>query len=194
MVEGRESKDQVREFHLNVMKKEKRVTFDGRSAKVIPTAQHQVERTKDELKSMWYSRKELMESCSEAREIVKKILSVNGNMEAIDHSQVCVVGLEKFHGKKEREKHRKLLISSVLIRQEINRGLGLEQDNDCLRDLSQVISSSFKEFALWQAAMHKFHAYGHPNEIEVPSSERHSRVNSQSKKQKLERVSSSFKI
>ena len=99
-----------------------------------------------------------MNSCLEAKKIVQIIDSVNGNFGAIDHSRVCVVGLEKFHGKKEREKYRKLLIKSVLIRQEMNRGLG-RSDENCLCEISEMISSSFKEFALWQAAMHKFHAH-----------------------------------
>ena len=98
-----------------------------------------------------------MNSCLEAKKIVRIINEVNGDYGAIDHSKVCVVGLEKFHGKKEREKYRKLLIQSVLIRQEMNRGSG-RQDDDCLSEISAMISSSFKEFALWQAAMHKFHA------------------------------------
>mmetsp|Transcript_104007 Transcript_104007/g.155760 ORF Transcript_104007/g.155760 Transcript_104007/m.155760 type:complete len:214 (-) Transcript_104007:27-668(-) len=115
-------------------------------------------RTKEELKQLWYSREELVKSCTEAKGIIKIITAVNGDWKAIDHSQVCVVGLEKFHGKKERDKYRKLLVKSVLIRQEMNRGLGLENDARSLCEISEMISSSFKEFALWQAAMHRFHA------------------------------------
>lgn len=111
-----------------------------------------------------------MESCSEAKRIVGIINSVDGDMDAIDHTQVCVVGLEKFHGKKERDNYRKLLIRSILIRQEMNRGLGLVHDTDCFREISQMISASFKEIALWQAAMHKFHAYGTPSTKSQPKS------------------------
>lgn len=118
-------------------------------------------RSKEELKQLWYSREELMDSFNEAKQIVKLIHLVGGKLEAIDHSRHCVVGLEKYHGKKEREKYRKMLIRSVLIRQEMNRGLGLgTAENGCLSEISQMMSSSFKEFALWQAAMHEFHAYG----------------------------------
>jgi hypothetical protein len=135
-----------------------RVSFDDLGDKIIPNAIHHVERTKDQLKASWYSREQLMESCIEAKKIVRIINSVDGDFEAIDHSRICIVGLEKFHGKKEREINRKLLIKSVLIRQEMNRGLGLAQDVNCLCEISEMISTSFKEFALWQAAMHKFHA------------------------------------
>jgi hypothetical protein len=167
------------------MRKDKRATFDPLGDKIIPRAKHQIERTKDQLKSSWYSREDLMESCVEARKIVTMINSVNGDMDAIDHSRVCVVGLEKFHSKKEREKYRKLLIRSVLIRQEMNRGLGLRYDVNCLSEISQLISSSFKEFALWQAAMHKFHAYGPLSEPEVSTNELSSPDHAQAKRQKL---------
>lgn len=142
------------------MKKSKKVRVDQLPPKEIPTIKdleaHTL--TRAERKELWYSREELMSSCLEAKKIVQIIDSVNGNFGAIDHSRVCVVGLEKFHGKKEREKYRKLLIKSVLIRQEMNRGLG-RSDENCLCEISEMISSSFKEFALWQAAMHKFHAH-----------------------------------
>lgn len=139
-------------------RKSRGVSFDSSGVIIIPPGEPQTMRFKDELRSSWYTREELMESCYEAKKIVKIINAVNGNFHAIDHSQICIVGLEKFHGKKEREKYRKLLIRSVLIRQEMNRGLGIGQDTNCLCEISEMISSSFKEFALWQAAMHKFHA------------------------------------
>lgn len=137
------------------------VSFATSGGTVIPNSQFYDDRRKDELKPLWYSREELMDSCNEAKEIVKLIHLVGGKLEEIDHSRHCVVGLEKYHGKKEREKYRKLLIRSVLIRQEMNRGLGLgTEENQCLSDISQMMSSAFKDFALWQAAMHQFHAYG----------------------------------
>jgi hypothetical protein len=159
----------------------KRVSFDPNGETTIPKAESHCDRTKEQLKSSWYSREELMESTTEAKKIVKIIDSVNGNMEAIDHSRVCVVGLEKFHGKREREKYRRLLIKSVLIRQEMNRGLGLQHDSNCLCEISEMISSSFKEFAIWQAAMHKFHAYESPTSsraatIESPSPAKRQRL------------------
>lgn len=144
------------------MKRKQTVSFESDSSTVeIPASAHNVALSRDELRGLWYSREELTNSCLEAKTIVKIINSVNGDYGAIDHSKVCVVGLEKFHGKKEREKYRKLLIKSVLIRQEMNRGMG-KHDADCLCEISAMISSSFKEFALWQAAMHKFHANSPP--------------------------------
>lgn len=168
------------------MRKVKKVTFDSLEMTTIPRFAHQIERTKDQLKSSWYSREDLMELCAEAKSIVNMIVSVNGDMDAIDHSRVCVVGLEKFQGEKERERYRKLLIRSVLIRQEMIRGLGLGQDANCLRDISQMISASFKEFALWQAAMHKFHAYGSESELGVSMKEpRNIPDHAQNKRQKV---------
>mmetsp|Transcript_18763 Transcript_18763/g.30243 ORF Transcript_18763/g.30243 Transcript_18763/m.30243 type:complete len:243 (+) Transcript_18763:408-1136(+) len=136
------------------------VSFDPSQDKVIPDSSFYQQREKEELKRLWYTREELMESCNEAKQIVKMIQLVGGKLEAIDHSRHCVVGLEKYHEKKEREKYRKMLIKSVLIRQEMNRGLGLGSENGCLSEISQMMSASFKDFALWQAAMHEFHAYG----------------------------------
>jgi hypothetical protein len=146
-------------------KSTKKVTFEtiepNRSHEGIRTKGelHEGIRTKEELTPLWYSREELVKSCIEAKSIVQIISAVNGDLKAIDHSQVCIVGLEKFHGKKERDKYRKLLVKSVLIRQEMNRGLGIENDVRSLCEISEMISASFKEFALWQAAMHRFHAY-----------------------------------
>ncbi|KAG7355855.1 hypothetical protein IV203_000541 [Nitzschia inconspicua] len=137
------------------------VSFAPMGDKIIPNNNFYANRTKEELKELWYSREELMHSCYEAKKIVKLIHLVGGKLEEIDHSRHCVVGLEKYHGKKERERYRKMLIRSVLIRQEMNRGLGLgASENGCLSEISQMMSASFKDFALWQAAMHEFHAYG----------------------------------
>jgi hypothetical protein len=137
------------------------VSFSTSGDTYIPNNDFYKNRKKDEVKMLWYSREELMDSCNEAKNIVQLIHLVGGKLEAIDHSRHCVVGLEKYHGKKEREKYRKILIRSVLIRQEMNRGLGLgASENGCLSEISQMMSASFKEFALWQAAMHEFHAYG----------------------------------
>ena len=136
----------------------KRVSFDSEPT-IIPVKKRDRERSEDEIKTSWYSREDLTQSCCEANKIVAIINSVNGNMQAIDHSQICVVGLEKFHGKNEKEKYRKLLVRSVLIRQEMNRLLGVKPDGNCLSQISEMLSLSFKEFALWQAAMHSFHAY-----------------------------------
>jgi hypothetical protein len=148
------------------MTRKQTVSF-GSGPIAIPPAEaeaetHHVSLSGEERRELWYSREELTNSCLEAKQIVNIINSVNGDYGAIDHSKVCVVGLEKFHGKKEREKYRKLLVKSVLIRQEMNRGAG-RQDADCLCEISAMISNSFKEFALWQAAMHKFHANSSPD-------------------------------
>jgi hypothetical protein len=163
----------------------KKVRFDH----TLKNMERNVEsiRTKEELKPLWYSREELVIACTEAKAIIKIISAVNGDWKAIDHSQVCVVGLEKFHGKKERDKYRKLLVKSVLIRQEMNRGLGIENDARSLCEISEIISSSFKEFALWQAAMHRFHAC-ELSGGEVPSEQSQvseSQPHHQAKRQKL---------
>lgn len=167
------------------MRPKRRISFDPLEDKVIPKCSLLSERTRDQLKAFWYSREELMDSCVEAKKIIKIILSVDGKMEAIDHSQFCVVGLEKFHGKKEREKYRKLLIKSVLIRQEMSRRLGLGHDANCLAEISSEISATFKEFALWQAAMHRFHAYGAPPLATRPSNDRQSPDHGPAKRQRL---------
>lgn len=151
----------VETVHGNRHMKSTKVSFSPSKGTLIPNSTFYEQRRKDELKTLWYSREELMDSCNEAKDIVRLIHTVGGKFEEIDHSQHCVVGLEKYHGKKERETYRKLLIRSVLIRQEMNRGLGLGTDeNECLSEISQMMSSSFKDFALWQAAMHEFQAHG----------------------------------
>ena len=165
------------------MKRKATVSFDAATTVTIPADEQQSKLSSEERKRLWYSREELTNSCLEAKRIVQIINSVDGDYNAIDHSKVCVVGLEKWHGKKEREKYRKLLIKAVLIRQEMNRGLG-RQDADCLCEISAMISSSFKEFALWQAAMHKFHA----NSSDLPAESQRRLESDQTplKRQKIE--------
>lgn len=165
------------------MKRKATVRFDAASTIAIPADEQQSQLSCEDRKRLWYSREELTNSCMEAKRIVQIINSVDGDYNAIDHSEVCVVGLEKWHGKKEREKYRKLLIKAVLIRQEMNRGLG-RQDADCLCEISAMISSSFKEFALWQAAMHKFHA--NSSDFPPPSQRERESCQGPSKRQKRE--------
>jgi len=142
------------------MNSRKNVMFRGEADIVIARREDEELWTTEFVKSLWYSREELMNSCQEAKAIVGIINSVNGNFDAIDHSKICIVGLEKYHDKKAKDKNRKMLIKSVLIRQELNRFYGLPNDINCLCEISELLSSSFKEYALWQAAMHAFHAHG----------------------------------
>ncbi|CAJ1903551.1 unnamed protein product [Cylindrotheca closterium] len=135
----------------------KRVSFEA-DATAIP---HCCGRSNEDIKTCWYSKRELAIGCREAKQTIALIQSVNGNWNSIDHSRICIIGLEKFHGKKERDANKKLLIKSVLIRQEMNKNLGLIQEKtNGLKEISTMISASFKEYARWQAAMHMVHAYG----------------------------------
>jgi hypothetical protein len=170
----------------------KRKVFFETNTKAMPNPNYHIERSPEDIKASWYSREELMESCCEAKRIVGIINSVDGDMDAIDHTQVCVVGLEKFHGKKEKDDYRKLLVRSILIRQEMNRGLGLVHDPDGFREISQMISASFKEIALWQAAMHKFHAYGTPSTKSQPKPHRAAKDLAQFGSNKRQRLSNGF--
>jgi hypothetical protein len=173
--------------------KKRKVCFET-NAKAMPNLNYHQERSLEDIKTSWYSREELMESCSEAKRIVGIINSVDGDMDAIDHTQVCVIGLEKFHGKKERDNYRKLLIRSIMIRQEMNRGLGLGHNPDCFREISQMISASFKEIALWQASMHKFHAYGTPSTKSQPKSHGATKDLAQFGSNKRQRLNNGFQI
>eukprot|EP00980_Cylindrotheca_fusiformis_P031713 scaffold26843_cov255-Cylindrotheca_fusiformis.AAC.1 len=67
----------------------------------------------------------------------------------------------------------------------MNRGLGLDHDPDGYREISQMISASFKEIALWQATMHKFHAYGTPSTRSQQKTCRRNQSIGFSKRQKL---------
>lgn len=137
----------------------KQVAFEP-NATTIPTPLHLSDLSEEELRACWYSKRELAVGCREAKQTVALINSVNGDWNAIDHSKICIVGLEKFHGKKERDANKKLLIKSVLIRQQMNKNLGLIQETNGLKEISTMISASFKEYARWQAAMHMVHAHG----------------------------------
>jgi len=145
---------------METMKTSRTVMFSEKADRVIPRRDDEELWTTEFMKSLWYTREELMNSCLEAKAIVAIINSVNGNLDAIDHSKICIVGLEKYHDKKAKDNNRKMLIKSVLIRQELNRFYGLPNDINCLCEISELLSCSFKEYALWQAAMHAFHAHG----------------------------------
>lgn len=119
--------------------------------------------TKDMRKTLWYRREDLRSSCDEAKVIIHTINKAGGDMNAIDHSRICVVGLEKYQNVEEREKTRRFLIRSILVRQELNRSDGRAQDADSLCEISETLSKSFRDFAQWQGKMHVFHAWGAPS-------------------------------
>ena len=116
--------------------------------------------TQEDRKSLWYEKAELVPSCRESRATILMINRVGGDLNAVDHSLFCVVGLEKYHNIKERELTRRLLIKSVIARQEVNKSIGHSEDVQSLCEISETISKGFKEFAQWQGAMHEVHAYG----------------------------------
>ena len=149
------------------MKSRRSVTFDSELEEDIPLYGYHGELSKDCRRCLWYAKEELIPSKIEAQRIIEAINAVGGNMEAIDHSKFCVVGLEKFQNVEEKEKCRRFLIRSVLMRQEMNRRMGVLQDADSLCQISETLSQSFKEFALWQGAMHVFHAYGKPQRPDI---------------------------
>jgi hypothetical protein len=141
----------------------KRVTFDGRKDKIIASTSVDREMTKDTRKMLWYRREDLRSSCDEAKVIINTINLAGGDMNVIDHSRICVVGLEKYQNVEEREKTRRFLIRSILVRQEMNRSNGRAQDADSLCEISETLSKSFRDFAQWQGKMHVFHAWGTPS-------------------------------
>lgn len=119
--------------------------------------------TKDMRRTLWYRREDLRSSCDEAKVIIHTINMAGGDMSAIDHSRICVVGLEKYQNVEEREKTRRFLIRSILVHQEVNRSDGRAQDADSLCEISETLSKSFRDFAQWQGKMHVCHAWGTPS-------------------------------
>jgi hypothetical protein len=139
------------------MRQPKRVTFDSQSDEIILSCN---ECSKECLGSRWYSAEELARCKDDARQIVNLVRFFGDNLDAIDHSKVCVVGLEKYQNAYEKVMHQKLLIRSVLIRQQLNRSLGITSDANGLCEISEVISNPFKQCAQRYAAMHEVHAHG----------------------------------
>ena len=163
---------------MMVVHSRKRVRFDGEQVAVIPRRKDDDVMTDDETKELdeherrrkrkrvlWYSREEMAPARDEAKEIIRMIHSVGGDIEKIDHSKVCVIGLEKFHNGHENEQCRRLLIRSILVRQQMNKSMKVDVDDasQSLVDISTLLSKSFVEFALWQGALNTAHAYGTVN-------------------------------
>jgi hypothetical protein len=115
----------------------------------------------------WYTQEDMAPARAEAKQIIRMIHAVGGDIEKIDHSKLCVIGLEKFHNGHENERCRRLLIRSILVRQEMNKSMGLTQHDadQSLFDISELLSKSFVEFARWQGALNTAHAYGSANLI-----------------------------
>jgi hypothetical protein len=113
----------------------------------------------------WYTQEDMAPARAEAKQIIRMIHAVGGDIEKIDHSKLCVIGLEKFHNGHENERCRRLLIRSILVRQEMNKSMGLTQHDadQSLFDISELLSKSFVEFARWQGALNAAHAYGSAN-------------------------------
>ena len=144
----------------NFEKSGKRVAFDQSRDSVIPNDVEHDHLSDESRKLLWYTREELKPSCREAKNIIRIINSLGGNFDAIDQNRFCTVGLEKFHNVEEKEKCRRFMIRSILKRQDLNRTLGIHHGDHSLREISETLSESFREFALWQGTMHVYQAYG----------------------------------
>lgn len=164
---------------MTVQFKRKQVSFDSGGHKLIPRKDNvdgdlgdvvvmcDSKAAYDELieekkREFWYSREDLMSSRSEAKHIIRLIHAVGGDLDKIDHSEVCVIGVEKFHRGHENEKCRRLLIRSILVRQQLNKSSGIDkrEAEQSLCDISELLSKSFVEYAKWQGSLNAVHAYG----------------------------------
>ena len=153
----------------------KRVRFDSGCVYIIPRGNDRLgdvevtysDNAYDELcrkrkREFWYSREDLASSRSEAKQIIRMIHAVGGDLDKIDHSSVCVIGVEKFHRGHENEKCRRLLIRSILVRQQLNKSnsVDIRDAEQSLCDISELLSKSFVEYAKWQGSLNAVHAYG----------------------------------
>jgi hypothetical protein len=117
--------------------------------------------TEEDLRNAWYSGSDYGEFMNECRVALKKVDSVDGDMEKLDpYEEVCMRGLEDqtipevFHLKRRR---KKTLIHLVVNQQEMHKMTG-NVDAGRLRAISMMFSKQAKEWAVDLGALDEAYA------------------------------------
>lgn len=112
----------------------------------------------EEQKDSWYSQKDLADSREDARKAMEALHQVEGNLEMVDQTEICLRGIEKYADVAQKIMLQKRHNESILRQQETNRQNGSKSaGEDHIALISRLLSRPFKDLALYYAAQNALH-------------------------------------
>lgn len=106
--------------------------------------------TEEDIQNAWYSNLDYKSFTDECRDTLKKVDAVNGDVDLLDSSEICMRGLETqvipqvFHLNRRR---KKLLIGMVVRQHELHKMTG-NRDDGQLRAISLMFSKHSREWGI----------------------------------------------
>ena len=140
-------------MHINItMKTSRKVSFaTTKKAYCNPPC------LEEEKESSWYSLKDLVDSREDARKAMEALHQVEGNLEMVDQTQICLRGIEKYADVVQKVTLQKRHSESVFRQQETNRQTGSKSGEGHIALISRLLSQPFKDVALYYAAQNALH-------------------------------------
>ena len=111
----------------------------------------------EEKESSWYSLEDLVDSREDARKAMEALHQVEGNVEMVDQTQICLRGIEKYADVVQKVKLQKRHSESIFRQQETNRQTGSKSGEGHIALISGLLSQPFKDVALYYAAQNALH-------------------------------------
>lgn len=111
----------------------------------------------EQKESSWYSQEDLADSREDARKAMEALHQVEGNLEMVDQTQICLRGVEKYADVVQKVMLQKRHSESVLRQQETNRQTGSKSGVDHIALISRLLSQPFKDVALYYASQNASH-------------------------------------
>lgn len=140
-------------MHINItMKTSRKVSFaTTQKAYCNPPC------LEEEKESSWYSLEDLVDSREDARKAMEALHQVEGNVEMVDQTQICLRGIEKYADVVQKVKLQKRHSESIFRQQETNRQTGSKSGEGHIALISGLLSQPFKDVALYYAAQNALH-------------------------------------
>lgn len=130
------------------MKDKKRVSFS--SEQTLFFAGHFL--SPDERKELcWYTNEDLLHSRNEAREALRILQEVDGNVDAVA-DEICLRGIEKYADAVGKIRSHRTFVESVLQQQVSNRQNATKAGEEHLATVSRYMSQPSREMAMYYAA------------------------------------------
>jgi hypothetical protein len=111
----------------------------------------------EQKESSWYSQQDLTVSREDVRKAMEALHQVEGNLEMIDQTQICLRGIEKYADLVQKVVLQRRHSESVLRQQDTNRETRSKSGADHIALISRLLSQPFKDVALYYAAQNALH-------------------------------------
>jgi hypothetical protein len=111
----------------------------------------------EQKESSWYSQQDLTVSREDVRKAMEALHQVEGNLEMIDQTQICLRGIEKYADVVKKARLQKRHSESVFSQQETNRQTRSKSGADHIALIARPLSQPSKDVALYYAAQNALH-------------------------------------